>query len=1385
MNKLFIFLGLFLVLGCVSAIGAVSDLDGLVGYWSFNTDATDDHASYDGVVTNAAHVGSAYCKLGAGCYNYTGDETIHQYITLADYSAEFVNDATLTIWVKLRNDPPVVVKSALVDMTTATEATHYPYTDNNLYINMFRDDRLGPLTGKVAEGTWHLISIRNDADGNYVFWQNNESVYSGTGEVTLQLGLRRLGAQTVTTWSNFDGQMDEMSIWNRSLTDAEILELWNNGSGLAYPFVPPPPYTNFSFINEDPANGSTVFSETLPYQLNLTFNYTSNESTTDCVLTFDDGNITETFDYRSAITELTSSDLSVAINDTEGFEGEIIWANPYLQQDLYLYYDNASILTVANGSNITIPYEIESTGRGYKTTEAYSNDAVAVYHFGLNSSTTSDSTKNNNDGTVNGATWTESGKFGNAFEFDGVNDGIYLGNGKVGTSFTVIGWAKSNNPAANDVLVQFDPAAGDGNKLSVLDFVKVKALLIDSTGSGTGFQYYHGATSIPTDTWYHYAVTWNGTDLKIYYNGSEDTPYTKQQDDVITVTDTDRHRMIGYSYMDNANYFNGTIDEVRTYNRSLSATEIEEMYNNSIPGLNMNLGINSSAAGYNLTKDAVVTETFNVINDTLQINYTFINELNFGLHNFTLNCTDNSFSGEETKQLYLLFDETEPAIMIYAPSTNNDTVVTSYINNLTVNVSVFDENLFNSTINIYYPNGSIYFTNSSFNTSEDWHNFSDTFNLDEEPPHEWILQVRAADGHTKQDIDFSEWDINKNDAEKMIDFGNCAVYPDDINKIEFFDYSCSGDRCTWQYDFKDLQNTRNQFVECDSYMHIMSNEDMTWFVSGNNWIDFENVQGYDVTFTRLNDHKYKVSYHGTDISSIITNSIGELNVAEQNITFTVEHPFIAEETYDNDTVEYIPHTLTMQIINISVEVDTIDNVSIIYDGVTYEADFLGNYTYSYTATDEVLGAAENEEVEHHWGVSLTTYAPVHTHDINTTSINQTAWDYLINKSSEAEAYQTTHFLNVSVYDEITGEPINITVDMNVIFDNGYHNVSKIETYENNQTFSYYIAPDSSVKDMNISLYGSVTLSGTYNNITYVTRTLEVSQGAPIVLSNDGTTYNLNLYAIGVENSTTITFNWKTTGYVDIAGIMRVYRCNPNGTIYVVESLPITGGVATANLELLTAQYAYDVIIDGVVYQQESFFTCHVESLTIRTFFVDVSEVDLAPVIGLYLVDCVLDLVSDTTINMQWTSNPDNAAIIEGCLVGYQNSISGMTEFYRNCSNLSFSLLRTIPDPGGSFYVRGLIYQEGVQGYCREDVTFNRDVNAATQFGATLLFALIFLIMGLALIYAGQTSESLLGAGIAIVVAYVLGLLALSWEWVTMAIAILVIIALLIRYGRDN
>jgi hypothetical protein len=278
---------------------------------------------------------------------------------------------------------------------------------------------------------------------------------------------------------------------------------------------------------------------------------------------------------------------------------------------------------------------------------------------------------------------------------------------------------------------------------------------------------------------------------------------------------------------------------------------------------------------------------------------------------------------------------------------------------------------------------------------------------------------------------------------------------------------------------------------------------------------------------------------------------------------------------------------------------------------------------------------------------------------------------------------------------------------------------------------------------------------------------------------------LNLYAIGVENSTTITYNWKTTEYQDITGTMRIYRCRFDGTKDLVEAIPITGGVATANIELLTAQYAYDVIIDGTTYQQESFYTCHVESSTERTFFVDITEVSLAPAIGLYMIDCTLEKLNSSEIYMRWMANSESSEPITGCLVGMSSDINGSNEFYRNCTNSSLSLTRLVPDPGVTYTVRGYLYQGGVQGYCRQDITINYDQNAALTFGPTLLFSIMLLVIGMTLFYAGRSTTSLMGAGLAVVIAWGLGLLALPWTWVTLVIAILTIVGVVIRFGRSG
>jgi hypothetical protein len=66
-----------------------------------------------------------------------------------------------------------------------------------------------------------------------------------------------------------------------------------------------------------------------------------------------------------------------------------------------------------------------SAATGAKTATAATPNLVAAYGFGAGSGTTlRDDSGNPNNGTISGATWTASGKYGSALTFDGVNDWV-------------------------------------------------------------------------------------------------------------------------------------------------------------------------------------------------------------------------------------------------------------------------------------------------------------------------------------------------------------------------------------------------------------------------------------------------------------------------------------------------------------------------------------------------------------------------------------------------------------------------------------------------------------------------------------------------------------------------------------------------------------------------------------------------------------------------------------------------------------------------------------------------------------------------------------------------------------------------------------------------
>ena len=190
-----------------------------------------------------------------------------------------------------------------------------------------------------------------------------------------------------------------------------------------------------------------------------------------------------------------------------------------------------------------------------------------------------DESGNNNDGTASnvngtGMSWV-AGKRGGAITFDGVDDFVNFASS---TSLNITGnlslaaWVKPNTGTGQDGIIG-TTAYSSGYGL----------FLRHSSGSDVGFNVTPSATMQSVTTgkitygqWNHVVATYNGTTLAVYVNG------VRTYSGAGTSTSVARAftgMTIGNSTGISApGYFRGAIDEVRVYDRVLTAMEVTSLY---------------------------------------------------------------------------------------------------------------------------------------------------------------------------------------------------------------------------------------------------------------------------------------------------------------------------------------------------------------------------------------------------------------------------------------------------------------------------------------------------------------------------------------------------------------------------------------------------------------------------------------------------------------------------------------------------------------------------------------------------------------------------------------------------------------------------------------
>ena len=192
-----------------------------------------------------------------------------------------------------------------------------------------------------------------------------------------------------------------------------------------------------------------------------------------------------------------------------------------------------------------------------------------------------------NNGTCSGSSCPlpSTGKFGNALEFNGtentmvsINDSDIL---DITDGITIEAWIYSTDIDKEQFIVAKignNPSGGYLDNYHLEIWNKKLWFQVDYPGVG-------GDTILEGNTWYHAAVTYNGSEVRFYLNGEPDgvKAYDKNMADFIN----DAPLRIGNDYYwrdTKGKYwgFTGIIDEVKVWNRVLSAEEIKASYNSRI-----------------------------------------------------------------------------------------------------------------------------------------------------------------------------------------------------------------------------------------------------------------------------------------------------------------------------------------------------------------------------------------------------------------------------------------------------------------------------------------------------------------------------------------------------------------------------------------------------------------------------------------------------------------------------------------------------------------------------------------------------------------------------------------------------------------------------------
>ena len=326
-------------------------------------------------------------------------------------------------------------------------------------------------------------------------------------------------------------------------------------------------------------------------------------------------------------------------------------------------------------------------------------------------------------------------------------------------------------------------------------------------------------------------------------------------------------------------------------NRNLTANILEIDDTTYTPGMVIE-STNSTDIIIGVSGDVIGFLQFNVTNSTGSVikstsnQYMSLSNLELtknGYYNISISAKD--ISGNEIRKTgyFYINDSVIPSMTWNYPITNGTLIANGSTH--TINISLFDVNLFGYNMTVIDPNGTVYSNDLGSGLSPPTYTYTKAVLFNQ--PGNWTIDAFVSDSHTLNDIGIYEYEKTGDMLNFIFDDKNVKISYMGIYTVDDIKVTKSFDKYSFEYVMPSIitkDTVRHVFrLECSNSYYIHDSEYPAHFVCYDalKWVDFDTDSLIDYNIYTCGKDCYTIELFTKPDKNLIFNSIGGLNIIHE------------------------------------------------------------------------------------------------------------------------------------------------------------------------------------------------------------------------------------------------------------------------------------------------------------------------------------------------------------------------------------------------------------------------------------------------------------------------------------------------------------------------